>query len=386
MTLANLQQSLEIPAYTDIGAEAVQKINDSPSPFKVRGINSPAFVLLYSQAFVSQMLLESFKQLTPLLGLRLIESAGVERQAAAAASGQVTVEVDVRTAVSSSRIISPNGVEYLQESAPTVLIPGTPATLTYTATQTGSIGNQPASSDMDAEGWGTDIDFSLASTLGFTGGKDAESDEDLINRGQFLLASRGVPINTQDWASLARVLMLGTDSSALPQVRVWPTFIKEVFDDAYLTRPAVQIELAKQPNLPASLGDCASIQTQLNNVGLIHTRVSVVPAVIVNINAEVIVQYEASISANQLGNNIEQVISEYVTSCFQSGIIQQRLLLSKLARLAGVVVIEDVWLGTDLVAARPDNLQVQGLPYLLQLTLRLVDSTGAVTLQNRVRS
>lgn len=366
--------------YESILEDAVESINSAPSALRVRGINSPAYVLLGSQAFVSQWLLETFRQLSPQIGLFLLGATNTARLGALASKGTVSVSSTTELIANELRLLSPNGLEYIQTSPPTRVT--TPTTLNFEAVDVGDQYNTNGSLTPIVDGW-VISDGELGSVGVFSGGRDQETEEAYMDRAISAMTTKGNPLRREDWEQAARESIRKLNTSYDPIVRAesLPLRVDIQTQGAgcpnFYTAPEINIYGTRTSTTTLSEIEALQVGLELYKVAPMHTRVRCYPAVFEDIYMKVVVQ-SSNTNETQMYDRLNTLLKSAIRDKWSQGIIDQRYLLALINRVPDVFVCEDVWLGTTGVNLVADNILVgNNLPRLIDLVMVLLPIRSA---------
>lgn len=394
----SLKLGIQPTDYRDLIDTAVQSINAATdNPLRIRGINDPAYLLLGTYLYLAQLTLEQFNNLSALLALQLIEASGTQQLEAARAKGIVTVEGETQFVASNSTLSSPDGVSYTQVTPPVLVPANTPVQIEYESNLVGSVGNDGFTGELLAEGWFSSLPvFSVETSTGFTGGRELETEDNLIERGLRALSTKASPISTEDWKQFVSVELAKADSTTNPVTIadvVWR--VQDLPADVggcpnQVTRPLTRLYVARTPESLIESADLTLLTSALASLRLLHTQVEFLTLPLVPVYAKVIISLNTRPSQpDTLLNTVVNVFKAELA--LAPPFLQQRKLMTLLARLGSVEVCEEVWLGNgaqtsepeplNATTLRPDNLRLGlNLGKLVSLELTLISSNYSQTL------
>lgn len=365
-----LKLQLQPTDYRETLDAAIQIINNSSGLLKIRGINDPSYLLLGTYLFVAQAVLEQFQQLTAMLALNLIEAKGTQELTEAPAKGTVVVELPVDAVASQVQLSSPSGITYVQSSVPVLVPANTPVSLEFTAVEPGSKTNSADIGNLIALGWFISLPAtSVETTTGFTGGRNIETSESLVQRGLQALSVKTTPLSLTDWRLFIRETLLQLDNTLEPVSIIQNSYRVEQLPARpigtppnslscpnQVTRPLISCYVARRPYETANATDLLGLNTELEELRLVHTQVEFLPLPVVDVHAKTIIQLSTRpVAPNQLLDSIVAVFDAELK--LTPEFLQHRRLLSTLSRLPGVDIAEDIWLWSSEQPEQPEPLQ-----------------------------
>lgn len=377
--IESLKLGIQPTDYRELIDEAVTNINTAvDNPLRIRGINDPAYLLLGTYLYLAQLTLEQFNNLTALLALQMIEASGTEQLEAAKAKGIVTIEAETQFVAANSTLSSPEGVSYTQVTPP-ILVPANTATqIEYECNLVGSVGNSGVVGELLADGWFSSLPvFSVETSTGFLGGRELETEDNLIERGLRSLSRKSTPISTDDWLQFVSTELATSDNTTnpvtIPEVTWEITNLPAslVSCPNQVTRPLTRLYVARTPESTAEEADINLLTTQLEALRLIHTRVEFQPLPLVPVYAKVIISL--STRPSQSTSLLSSVVGIFKAELASAPtFLQQRKLMTAVSRLEAVEVCEEVWLGNGVQVSEPEPLTASSLkPDNLRLGLNL---------------
>jgi hypothetical protein len=331
------------------------------------GSSAAAFV--EGQTFALMELLYYVNLMPEAIAIEVFRLYGVTRGLGSSASGSLTFLLEGPAV---DQYVLPAGypVPYLDTTitlqAPLVIPVGSnSATVTCVVDVVGKQYNA-AAFDIVITETGLGLVQSIYNATAFTGGSDIEPLADLVSRCQAATVSREAIITELDYQVAAEQL-LGTGSRAV--------VVPNLGSDGLTFRQAsVAVFMLDNQGQPASLVNCATVRSALDERILIGTTVNCFPAILIPIDVDV--QVNTTSISQEIADNIIQNIGEYLRpQGYNGGEVVQHTELIFQARLAdGVRSVDSVLLNGDAIdiqLAQPSHF-----PVPRYITINQIDKSG----------